>query len=453
MKIFAFIFFLSASCFAQEWEAVGGGVTSGTQIRDIWVDTLTDETYVAGDFWEMGGVPSRGVAKWNGTTWIDMCPECSNNQIYSILKYHDTLYISGIFSLNGIPSHAARFNGATWESIADDGNLFYLLEDSLYLTAILDDTLNGMYFPYMALWENNTWVDPFPVNNFCDEPLFSEIAEMIYYNGHLIIGGNFDFETISEITRYDSGQWSTLDTGLFGDAAVHHMVVYKNNLFIGGRFFDEAGNTSDYLTAWNGREFFNPFPDVEFTYNVRDLQVINDELYIVSQYNYVNDPTTYFFAKFDGENFCSFGGSFPTIFDVNTSPPKHIRELNGDLYVVCSPMLFNDTVNRIAHWTGTEMDTCVYSPVSALQEKNLAEFQLHPNPSNSGLTLGFNSSFQGTEVIHLVNQLGQPVLSKEIQVIVGANEIELELESLAKGIYVVALEHNPGYRASKWVKL
>lgn len=78
---------------------------------------------------------------------------------------------------------------------------------------------------------------------------------------------------------------------------------------------------------------------------------------------------------------------------------------------------------------------------------------IHPNPSPSEFVITFNSSFQGEETIHFMNQLGQTVFTHTMRVKPGNNEIKLELENLAKGIYVVTLEQNPTYKASKWVKL
>lgn len=96
----------------------------------------------------------------------------------------------------------------------------------------------------------------------------------------------------------------------------------------------------------------------------------------------------------------------------------------------------------------------VIDPTLGLKDfTNSENLLLHPNPSNSELNVMFNSNFQGKEIIHFTNQLGQTVLSKEVQVNIGQNEVNFELEGLAKGIYVVILEHNPTCQASKWVKL
>lgn len=443
MRIFVVFILLTTSCFAQQWEAVGGGVTSGMQIRDIWVDTLTDEIYISGNFWEVGGVPSNGVAKWDGTNWTNLCPECSNNQVYSILKYRDTLYIAGSFALNGTPTYAARLVGNSWESIADtEFNLarLYLHGDSLYLMGDFD-TVNGNPINKVALWNHGTWVDPFPQNNFFDEPQFAYVGEMVNYQGKLIVGGNFDFGEISEITSYENGSWTNIGGGLLGDALIEHMVEFNGVLYIGGTFFQSAGNAANYLMAWNGSEFFNPFPDVEFTYNIRDLQVIDNELYVISIFNYIDDPTVYFFGKFDGDNFCSFGGSFPTIFDMNTGPPTHIRGLNNELFVVSSPVLFNDTVNRLARWTGAEMDSCIYSPVSSLAEKGADNFtfNIHPNPTTGKIAVHYdliNNGYPET-VLEIVSASG--TLLETVKLDPALPFTYLDYSNMADGIYFIRI--------------
>ncbi|MGV3632266.1 MAG: T9SS type A sorting domain-containing protein [Bacteroidota bacterium] len=440
-------------CFSQEWEAVGGGVTSFGQIRDIWVDTLTDEIYVSGDFTSIGGVPSGGVAKWDGTEWTDLCPDCFNHQIYSVLKFHDKLHISGSFLLPGpTVTHFAKLTDTGWESIADtdDGGRLQVLGDSLYLLNT-GDTVDGMYLPDIALYDGENILPPFQGNDFFDDPFFQEISQLIKYGGITILGGNFSVDSLNEIVWYDNGYWRPLGVGIPGDANIEQMIVYKDILYLGGNIHDEDGNPSDYLIAWNGREFFNPFPDVQFTYNVRDFQIINDELYIVSLYNYVGDPTTYFFAKFDGENFCSFGGSFPSINDLTSSPPKHIRELNGELYVVSSEVLFNDTVNRLAHWLGEEMDTCIYSPVSSVKEQEMSadSFHLYPNPSSDVFEITWSSNYLNKQCFVLYDHSGKVVLEKETTNKLGQSTLCLDISKLTPGVYIL----DAGQRRYKVVKL
>ncbi|MGV3632265.1 MAG: T9SS type A sorting domain-containing protein [Bacteroidota bacterium] len=96
----------------------------------------------------------------------------------------------------------------------------------------------------------------------------------------------------------------------------------------------------------------------------------------------------------------------------------------------------------------------VIDPALGLPKMKVAEnLLMHPNPSNSEVVIQFNANSYGDETIHFTNQIGQTVYSHTFQAKAGQNEIKLELESLAKGIYVVTLEHNSNYKASKWVKL
>lgn len=96
----------------------------------------------------------------------------------------------------------------------------------------------------------------------------------------------------------------------------------------------------------------------------------------------------------------------------------------------------------------------VVDPALGLPKMKLAEnLLLHPNPSNSEIVIQFNTTVQREETIHFTNQLGQTIYSHTFKTKAGHNEVKLELESLAKGIYVVTLEQNTNYKASKWVKL
>jgi hypothetical protein len=64
---------------------------------------------------------------------------------------------------------------------------------------------------------------------------------------------------------------------------------------------------------------------------------------------------------------------------------------------------------------------------------------LFPNPASQMATLNFSSANESAYSLRVTNTLGQVVYSSEGKAIEGANTIELDLEKLSSGMYIVQL--------------
>jgi hypothetical protein len=64
---------------------------------------------------------------------------------------------------------------------------------------------------------------------------------------------------------------------------------------------------------------------------------------------------------------------------------------------------------------------------------------LYPNPASQMATLNFSSAKEADYQIRVINALGQSVYSSEGKASEGANNIELNLEKLSSGLYIVQL--------------
>ena len=70
------------------------------------------------------------------------------------------------------------------------------------------------------------------------------------------------------------------------------------------------------------------------------------------------------------------------------------------------------------------------------------QMSLYPNPAVNSATLNFSSAKEGDYQIRVINALGQLVYSSEGKASEGANTIELNLEKLSSGMYIVQLVRN-----------
>jgi hypothetical protein len=64
---------------------------------------------------------------------------------------------------------------------------------------------------------------------------------------------------------------------------------------------------------------------------------------------------------------------------------------------------------------------------------------LYPNPASQMATLSFGSAKESGYQIRVINALGQSVFSSEGKATEGANTIDLNLEKLSSGLYIVQL--------------
>jgi hypothetical protein len=64
---------------------------------------------------------------------------------------------------------------------------------------------------------------------------------------------------------------------------------------------------------------------------------------------------------------------------------------------------------------------------------------LYPNPASLTATLSFGSAKESDYQVRVINALGQSVYSAEGKAIEGANTLELNLEKLSSGLYIVQL--------------
>lgn len=428
---------------AQNWVSVGGGVSN--DVRGLYVDTSENLLYIVGTFQEAGGNPAGRVAAWDGQNWTSLCDLndfWDQSPIHDVIKYNNELIVSGsqYYMGNVITGGLAKLTTNGWQSFNDniDGAmLMTVIDDELYAFCCFDE-IDGQPIKDMAKWNGVYWDSIGTQSEWTIPNLNAQISNIVKYNNNLIAAGNFENGNLKEIAQWDGTAWLSLQNGVVGEAYLFDAIVYKGILYVAGEFVkSQTGNPANDVMAWNGETWFNPFPDVDFTFQVSDLEVINDELYIVGEYKFLGDNKKYTFAKYDGENFCAFGGSY----NLNQhEDPFKIAGFNDEIYVSCNRVLFGDTVNYIAKWTGTEMDSCVYSPITvAVKElpKPETNYQVSPNPATNEVQIKWNSIFPGAQVFYLYDQFGKVIQEQKYISHSGENVIELEISELSKGVYIL----------------
>lgn len=108
-------------------------------------------------------------------------------------------------------------------------------------------------------------------------------------------------------------------------------------------------------------------------------------------------------------------------------------------------MIMYDTVNYIARWNGTEMDTCLYSPVHVEVKEIIdadTKLSIYPVPGTSMVTIESTNELIITRIILLASK-GENVLEQSVN----SDFYTLNITELDKGNYFikVSLENGETY--------
>ncbi len=444
-----FLLFLLFCCpmfvFSQNWESLGGGIQQ-QGARGLFVDSTENLLYVVGPFQEIGGIPADRVAKWDGNIWTSLCDTGGIgdfNPIIEVLKYEGQLIITGQqWDMDGqVCQQSAYLDDTIWKPYGEPNSLAFINQsgpdlfmlgaftqlDGQSIKLAARKTLTG----WEAIGDQSVWTDP---NGFT--------YEASNYQNKIVIGGNFDIPGYKEIIQWNGTTWEPLGQGVVGEAGVAFLKEYQGILYVGGWFEKfPGGNPASNVMAWDGEKWFDPFPEVTFNHILRDMQIIDDEIYFVTSFYFNSDPlNNYTFAKFDGEQFCAFGGTFTT---ANFQDPQQIAKYNDTIIVACNKTLFGDTVNYIAKWMGNQMDTCISSPVHLdIQEHQITNqsVKVYPNPASSFIELSSNTfSYHSAKIYSLDGQLSINRVFHQAE-----NNSTIYIDALKTGFYFLELVTDQG---------
>ncbi len=81
--------------------------------------------------------------------------------------------------------------------------------------------------------------------------------------------------------------------------------------------------------------------------------------------------------------------------------------------------------------------------------QNISELSVKPNPFSGAAKIEFNSAVAGTYTLKMINLLGAVVASKEVEIYTGANELMLDRNGLASGVYLLSISNDKGVISRK----
>lgn len=78
-------------------------------------------------------------------------------------------------------------------------------------------------------------------------------------------------------------------------------------------------------------------------------------------------------------------------------------------------------------------------------------FSVYPNPNNGAFTVSFDALEANNVSVELLDMTGRVIFNKSFQATVGSNDLPVELEGFAKGVYMLQLRQSDAVRTTKVV--
>ncbi len=81
----------------------------------------------------------------------------------------------------------------------------------------------------------------------------------------------------------------------------------------------------------------------------------------------------------------------------------------------------------------------------------LEAFSVYPNPNNGTFTVAFTALTEGSVQLRVVEMTGRMILEASYNALAGDNEVPVQLDEMAKGVYMLQLQQGTEVRTAKLV--
>ncbi len=313
-----------------QWDTLGPGLDHG--VRALLYDSAQQRLYAFGRFTSAGGMVVNGTAMWYEGQWHAMGNGVENAHGAPVISAtrlgSDSILIGGFFSgAVGVDDtqRMALWDGAEWKSIGTggaNGLTWGMLtnEDGTTVVGTFQQ-IASLPMNRMARFQNDTWT------NLCAYPTdqgFVSYTSVVQYQGQYIIGGNINVPGLREIGWLDGDTLRQLGPGILGDSWVNDLVEFQGLLYVGGEFYAGWGNAASGVMTWDGEQFADPFPSVQYVGMVHTMTVANGELFVSGRVMLPGSTDYYQLLRFDGERICLFGKNFNTTIRAIAASPEHL---------------------------------------------------------------------------------------------------------------------------------
>lgn len=294
----------------QNFSPLGSGLGGG------WPKVMKEykgNLYIGGSFWSDG---LYYIAKWDGATLSTFVPGSgtnagANNQVNDMEIWNGDLYITGNFTtLGGVTvNRIARFDGTTVYPLGDGtglsgyGSTLTVWNNELYIGGSFV-TAGGVTVNNIAKWNGST----FSALSTGTAGSSSYVWASDVYNNEIYFGGAFTTAggvTVNRITKWNGSSFAAMGGGTVGtNMTVYTMAAFNGKLYLGGNFTTAGGVTVNNIATWNGSAFEAMIAGGVTGSNalVEQMEVMNDLLYVVGDFERITNKGVFRVAKFGNVN-------------------------------------------------------------------------------------------------------------------------------------------------------
>ena len=316
-----------------EWHGLGHGFgRRELPGRNDWVDAIKrydGQVFVGGQFKNAGDVRTDGIAYWVDDHWRVpgdgfQRAGISAPAVRDLAKLNGTLYAAGCFDASGGTAlqNIARWTGSSWVDVGGGidlgtaGCMGTITEDRYHLgTGIYDLQVHAgqLYAAGGSLnvnLDSNVYVLSQGSWNVVGGGTDFAVTDMASLGNKLYIGGFFrkaGQSQVGHIAAWNGSNWETLDGGVASGAStsVTALATTSSNLYAGGTFSTIGGRSANNIARWDGQQWHALGGGVNG--KVFDLLVSGSDLYVAGDFTQAGSVVTGGIARWDGSQWHPLG--------------------------------------------------------------------------------------------------------------------------------------------------
>ncbi len=289
------------------WDGTSWNRLSRSGINGLVHDAayFQDDLYLAGTFSRAGLLQVPGIVRWNVDGFHSVDEDLDYGRVFALELYDGELLLGGEFSVDGLPTTLAGWDGKEWHSL-----LTGLEGHSVTSLARLDgEVIASGYQPGspgrrpLFLRVNEEGLSP-----FASPTVGLGTERLVTSGGHLYATGGFEFPPSPEsygLIRWDGSEWSPVKgapvarvEGLVADS---RLIVVTDPTRVDVR--DTRG-----VAMWDG-DSWQPMGE-GLTGRVEDLRVFAGDLYALGAFTHSGSRVVESFARWDGDTWRQLGAGF-----------------------------------------------------------------------------------------------------------------------------------------------
>ena len=450
--LWLFCSLLSDTLFAQGplWESVP--FTLNRNPRFFLEDTSTQTLLIGGNFWKIDDSTCNHLIRFDGVSVERLAMDRLNDFIATPLMgtfFQGELYVGGFGGL-------MKYDGQSWQRIESQQSVIRTsihLDSTRIVFGCTSEGLGTTEINSVGVWDGTTWRSFYGVDSILEDEN-PTINTVISYQGDVYLGGNINnLPDFKEIMRYDGQGWTDVGGGIpnggLGDLGP--MVIYKDELYVGGIFTKAGGAPGNNIARWNGQRWDGLGKgignDGEGGDAVYALFVFEDYLWVGGLFETAGGMPARNLARWDGERWCTLGSFFDNGLSVIGSW-RDTLYVGGGFWSIDGDSSMDKVAKLLDPYYA---DTCS-APVVASLASPTPHVQLtaYPNPLTDEVSIQANFSRAQLVTIEVHNFLGQRIFTRSEYVSAGPWHSTIEASNWPSGTYLLSLH---GEQESQSVKL